>query len=415
MASNTPLTLYAIFATMRDWFQGATRKASDFTRGSVIRTLMEAISAPLEELYYRLYIVLPRKYFLAKATDDADVDQLVADHTFNMVRRKDATTAGGMVIVYGYAGATVPASFQLVGLDNNVIYSTTRDAQIPANSVGLVQVPLQDASADMEAIGYVKIPVIAMAAGAVGNLSPGRLLSPQSALNNAVEFQVADEGIGGGADRESNESVKARVPEFFQNITTGTPDAIEAEARNVEGVRNALYRGGYPAPGWWTCFVDGGGGAPQELLDRVYQALARHVDADTLYAVAAAQTMYADLKITLRTRPVAPGTWATIKQAAERAVVNAMLGLTYGQDFYDTAGEAVITGLQDPNILSNDVDITAYRVNGITRTKASGEALVANGGNLEVYPNQQERLRIYDPGSMIRAGNLEIVQEVINE
>lgn len=370
-----PLTLYGVFSTMRDWFQGATRKATDFTRGAVLRTLMEAISAPIEELYYRAYIVLPKKVFLALAKDPEDVVALVEDHTFGRVTRKSETTAAGKARFIGTAGASIPPSHQVVGMDNNVTYMTDSAAVIPPGETSVL------------------VPVTALVSGKVGNLSPNRLMQQQSLLNGIIEVRTGPDGIGGGSDVEDLDKLKARVPLFFQNVTTGTPPAIEASAMKVPGVRTALYRGGWPAPLQWTCFIDAVGGASEALLAQVYNQIEAdgHRDAEMLFYVDRASSTFVDMAITIRTGLMDDGSKAALKGRVELEVVDYCLSLSYGEDLYDDQPEGVITSLQDPNVRSSDVVFTGPP------------------GSVEDLGNGRQRVRPANPGSVIRAGSIAII------
>jgi hypothetical protein len=376
---DKPMVLSGIFATMRDWFQGVTNKASDFTRGSVLRTLMEAISAAVEEVYYRLYFILPQKYFLAKAREKADVDVLVADHTFGAVTRKAITTASGTAVFTGTAGTTVPNSFRLVARDTALLYQATESKTILTGQT------------------TVEVTVSCLTAGADGNVGPSRPMDFVVLQNGLTSAMSGLNGIGGGADEESSEDLKKRVPDYFHSLTTGTPVAIEAEARKIAGVKEALYRGSWPNPGAWTCFInDGSGSAQSSLLKTVYDALAKHRDAEIIYYVEATSSILADIRISLQLS--AGLTQAEIdaaKTAAQNKLVAYLLTLGYDDDLFQERAEAAVDGAHSA-ILSNACTIL-------------GPATYNGWTILETTPTGQQRLKRPTPGTVIRAGTITVV------
>lgn len=315
------LTLNGIFALMRDWFQGSqgtNPRASDFTPGSVLRTLMEAVAVPIEELFYRLYVTLPQRFFVDLAVSDDDVDALAKDRTFDNVRRKQATKASGVARFTAPAGTLIPGGTTIVGQDNGSRYTVDADSVVASGA------------------SYVDAAVTATTEGAAGNLSPGRPMSLQGGISGVTKVEAGPTGIGGGSDRESNGALKARIKGYFATTITGTPKAIVQEAMNVAGVKRAFFKGGYPAGGWWTCFVDdGSGGASAAILSAVYDALAKHRDAEILYKVAAGNVIQVAMNVHIISAATDQATQDAMKTAATKAINDVAATLGYEDDWYN--------------------------------------------------------------------------------
>lgn len=387
MNNLKPLSLYGIYSMMRDWFIGTplkdgTPKVSDFTRGSVLRTLMESCGVPIEEFFYRLFVVWPGKNYLANATVDADVDLLVADHTFGKVTRMGSVVAQGTVLVYGAPGTIINSGAQGVGLDNGATYTITQAGQIPANAPSL------------------ELTVTATSAGSASNMSPLRPINLNNAISGVTKVTAGARGIGGGADIESNPILKARVPQFFQNLATGTPDAIKAAALSVAGVASIIYRGADPFGGAWTIYVnDGSGSCNDALLNQVYTALAPQKDDEILYFVKPTYPMLVDMGIILHTGPLSADTQTSLISEVQAAIASYLLGLTDAQDLYSDQGLRVIDGVS-PLITTSSLQFTGVTYQGIYA--------IAPNSYISDQGNGITRVARPYPGALIRAGSLSV-------
>lgn len=136
------------------------------------------------------------------------------------VLRRPAAFASGNVTVAGTDGVVVPAGTQLQRSDG-VAYATAADATV----VG----------------GVAVLPVAAVDAGAAGNAGPGTqmtLVQPISGL--AGTGVVAAGGITQGAERETDEALRARIEARIQQPPMGGSAAdYVAWALEVPGVTRA--------------------------------------------------------------------------------------------------------------------------------------------------------------------------------
>lgn len=136
----------------------------------------------------------------------AEIEGVLRWAELKHVTRKAATFAEGAVGFSGQEGAVVPAGARLARAD------------------GVTYVTIDDVTIDPEGVGPGE--VMAEAAGAAGDCPAGTALALQSAIAGvASSATVGQAGVLGGADAESDESLRARVIEAWQNPVLGGAQA----------------------------------------------------------------------------------------------------------------------------------------------------------------------------------------------
>ena len=156
--------------------------------------------------------------------DRATGDVLERHAAWRGLLRKPATPAAGTVLLTGISGAVVPAGARLLRGDR-AEYAVEASALIGADGTGTVSVE-------------------ALTLGAAGNAAPGtelRFVSPVAGV--AAAASVGPLGLGGGADLETDESLRARLRARVQLAPHGgaAHDYI-AWALEVPGVTRAWVR-----------------------------------------------------------------------------------------------------------------------------------------------------------------------------
>ncbi len=156
--------------------------------------------------------------------DRATGDVLERHAAWRGLLRKPATPAAGTVVLTGISGAVVPAGARLLRGDR-AEYAVEASALIGADGTGSVTVE-------------------ALTLGAAGNAAPGtevRFVSPVAGVASAAS--VGPLGLGGGAEIESDESLRARLRARVQRAPHGgaAHDYI-AWALEVPGVTRAWVR-----------------------------------------------------------------------------------------------------------------------------------------------------------------------------
>jgi uncharacterized phage protein gp47/JayE len=187
----------SITASMINWMKSTQQKITDFNIGSIVRTMLEAIAAEIDELYQQFFIGL--KEAIPVATYN----------TFDFAKRA-ATPASGIVrvtITSSGSNTLIAAGTTLSIVGSSVTYSVNQDTTILAGNT------------------YADVLVTATTAGSAGNIAAGQsfTMAPQSpgfvSASNSAAFIS-------GADEESDDDRKLRFNAYIQSLNRGTVAAI---------------------------------------------------------------------------------------------------------------------------------------------------------------------------------------------
>lgn len=133
--------------------------------------------------------------------------------------RKAATAATGQASFTGLDGSAIPTGTQLLRADGQE-YVTTLEALVAA--------------------GVATAPVLAVAAGVAGNADPGILLNLISPVSGVQPQASAPAGLTGGADAETDDSLRARLLSRIRKpVRGGAADDYVTWALTVPGVTRA--------------------------------------------------------------------------------------------------------------------------------------------------------------------------------
>lgn len=277
----------SIIASMINWVSGATSRITDFNKGSVVRSMLEAVAMELEELYYQLL----------QATEEAIEEAIY--RTFNFPRNP-SQRATGTVRFTRLSGTeeeiTIPQG-ALVGTstDPPVVFETQVQYTIPAITgtatgggttslidttrnfvtdgiiVGSRVINITD-SGETQAAGVLSITtttnpndtlnfsaltggasfagggdsyrvtvpykdcsVRAIVAGIEGNVSANSIVVLRTNIPNVVSVNNAS-SFSDGEDEESDLSRQARFSLYIQSLARATKSALEYAARTVDQV-----------------------------------------------------------------------------------------------------------------------------------------------------------------------------------
>ncbi|MEF2145115.1 MAG: baseplate J/gp47 family protein [Desulfovibrionaceae bacterium] len=157
--------------------------------------------------------------------DSSEAEFLVRQSAIWGLARVPAQFAAGQAVLYGSNGAVIPSGVDLRRADD-LLYRTTADAVIAG--------------------GSATVPVRALLPGSDGNADPGAALFPLSPVAGVIRASVGSGGMVGGADEESDESLRARLLDRIrQPPHGGAAHDYAAWAREVSGVTRA-----WTFPGW---------------------------------------------------------------------------------------------------------------------------------------------------------------------
>lgn len=192
----------SITASMINHARSVTTKITDFLRGSVARTLLEAPAVEIEELYLQMFIGL-------KEAIPVSVFQ-----SFGFDILPPAFARGSVTITSEQSlvnAITIPAGTAFSAPDGRSYRST--EALVWAAGATSVRVKI---IADAAGYSY-------NAAAGIVNSSP--LFGDEYVISNAL--------IANGRDSETEEERKARFAEFVGSLSKGTTFACMAAVRNT--------------------------------------------------------------------------------------------------------------------------------------------------------------------------------------
>ncbi len=257
-----PLPFDQIVQAMADQFtayQVATdMPLTDLSEGSVVRSLMEAVAAPLEDLMLRFTVDLPSQYFLDQASGAA-LDRLIESFTFGLLARIPAATAAGEVVLVGTAGAVTTASAEARTEDNWRIR---------------LLAPVTLAAGQTRAT----VPAIALRTGAAGNLPKGTRLTLDPPVTGVSHLEVAT-AWSGGSDEQSDEDFLASLITWIGSLSRATRPAL------LVGAQAAGYQWAYVAEtgGAVRVYLDDGGPVSETKLAEAQALIAREWKAAGVY------------------------------------------------------------------------------------------------------------------------------------
>lgn len=188
----------SITASMINWMKAVTTKISDFNVGSVVRTMVEAVAAEIDELYQQFFLGV--KEAIPVATYNSfSFDRLKAVSATSLIR---VTIEPSEVALIIQAGTT----FSGIGLPST--YSVLADTTVPAGA------------------SYVDVAVQADATGVIGNIASGQSF----AMNPEVSGFVSATNLAAfisGQDEETDDERKDRFAAYINSISRATTSALK--------------------------------------------------------------------------------------------------------------------------------------------------------------------------------------------
>ena len=207
---------------------------TDWNPGSILRTLMEAWAALMEEAYFWLEWLL--SMFFVSTAEGKWLDMRVAD--LGMIRIQGDRSAGILIL-----GRDSPSPISVM---------IPRGAEFEKD--GLVFATLAEMQL-LEGQIQVEVPVQATQTGDAFNLLPGTELKQVGMAISSIEWVRVKE-LRGGLNTESDEEMRDRLPEYFASLSRATRPAIEFALNSISGVRAVALRPNDPEKGWFTVYLD---------------------------------------------------------------------------------------------------------------------------------------------------------------
>lgn len=188
----------SIAASMVNYCRSVTTKVTDFNVGSVVRTMLEAAAAEIEELYLQIFVGL--KEAIPVATYNTfGFDLLPAATASGLVRFSSASPATAAIAIPLGTLVQVPG--------RSITYATIADASIAVGQ------------------SYVDVLCAASEPGSAGNVGAGSItrlvgsLSGISSVNNQAPFV-------NGRDIETESDRLARFRDYIRTLARATIGAV---------------------------------------------------------------------------------------------------------------------------------------------------------------------------------------------
>ena len=188
----------SITASMINWMRATTRRVSDYNIGSVVRTMLEACAAEIDELYQQFFIGVKEAIPVA-VYNSFSFEKLAAISASGLVRVSlTPSDTSGLIS----AGTTVSAT----GLPTT--YTSMTDVVVPIGA------------------SYVDISVKADTAGTIGNIAALQDFTLSPAPSNFVSATNLT-GWASGVDAETDDERKIRFAAYIASISRSTNSALK--------------------------------------------------------------------------------------------------------------------------------------------------------------------------------------------
>lgn len=229
-----------LVASMIDKTLTRTHKVNDFTDGSVIKTLFEAIATEIEMYYY-----------LTIENIKGGVWNSIHE-AFDFGRKPKLKAYGDVVITFSAPltnDLTIPKGVKFSSSNSyyDQVYETLTEYVVRSGS------------------SYARVKVVCTVGGAYGNI-PNNVIDSVNHLANVVSV-TNQEAFTTGQDEESNAEVRVRFRQYIQALQRGTVQALEYGAMTVPHVAGAYVD---ESPGYVRLYVhDANGDLNADLHDEV--------------------------------------------------------------------------------------------------------------------------------------------------
>jgi uncharacterized phage protein gp47/JayE len=348
-------TFAQIVSNIATAIQASASAALNFTAGSVLRAIAEAVSGVV--LWLQAIVLQILTLTRAASSVGSDLDSWCADFSFPRLAASPATGQVTFSRFTATAQAVVPINTGVQTADGTQKFFVTIDTTNTAYSalLGGYVLPANTAS--------VNVPVQAVVAGTGGNVQAGTLTVIATAIPN-VDTATNAAAFLNGVDAEPDAAYRARFVLFINSLSKGIKDAIASAVAGVQQglnytlTENEDYSGTFK-PGYFYVVVDDGtGAASADLLARVSAAVGSVRGFTINYGVFAPAVTAANVVMTVTS--AAGYTHATVVGDVGTALANFLNSLTLGVSVPYTQLASVAYGVAGVQ------NVTAVTLNGGT-------------------------------------------------
>lgn len=234
-----------ILSRMIDKTMIATSKVSDFTPGSAVRSLLEAIALELEQYY-----------ILTKENIEWGIEEGIVE-AFEFTKRRERRAYGDVTIRF------YNPLEETMYIPRGTTFSSTRQ-QYTQQFETLVDYYVTEGSTE------AKVEVYAKESGTIGNV-PEDTINVMASSSTLIKSVNNDLSFSTGRDEESQEELKRRFHMFVESRGRATNKSIRYGAMKVPDVKGVYV---YEQVGLVTVYAhDNNGTLPNNLISDIEEAL----------------------------------------------------------------------------------------------------------------------------------------------
>ena len=250
--------------------QGRALGLLDFTVGSILRALGEAVSAVA--VWLEGLIILLLQTTRAATSSNGDLDTFVND--FGLFRLP-AVAANGQVVFARFTPqqvAVIPVGAQVVTSDQTQTYIVIGDTNLPTFD------PKQNAYVVPAGVAQCTVSVQAASMGAQGNVGANTITVLASAVP-FIDTVTNPQPFVNGEDAEKDAEFRARFIAWFAGLSKATPEAITAAVLALQSgvscsiTENVDFDGTPDVGSFYVVVDDGTGTPPSSFLSSAFDAV----------------------------------------------------------------------------------------------------------------------------------------------
>lgn len=195
----------SVTASMINWLKANTTKVTDFNVGSVVRTMLEAAAAEIEELYIQFFVGL-KEAIPVSVFNTFGFPALAADSASGIVRFFTPSSPTATI--------TIPAGTIVRVPNGGPSFSTAVDAFILTGQT------------------YVDVLAIAQTPGSASNVDVSTITELVTSISS-ISSVTNPAPLINGRDAETDDERKVRFQGYISTLARGTKAAIEYGARTA--------------------------------------------------------------------------------------------------------------------------------------------------------------------------------------
>jgi len=329
-----------------------TTSISDFTPGSIIRSVLETTAIFIEYLQFLIESVF-RSFYIDTA-EGQDLRNRIED--FGMEANREVFARGIQTFISNepatesftiFSGTTVSTEPDVFG--NTINYDVEFDITFVSGAVS--------------ATGYI----VCQTPGINGNCPTGAITNIQTTISG-VDSTTNLVAFSNGASAETDDQIRKRVPVYLNGLQKGNRYGIESDIYDIDGITFVRLEKNNPTDGTITVYVSNESGiisAEQfELIEDVIEdSVAFGIEYSVVTPVVEYVTISLDAEIDTENYIESSVKSIIIESIAEKVRTNPNSDLF----IYDIILAATITGVSNVknvtiNGVASDYEVTGFKV-----------------------------------------------------